>query len=51
VRFVVNGERVAAWPRASLAVDGAYGFRIGGGVNLHITNLDVTRRVAPFPRR
>ena len=51
VRFVVNGERVAAWPRAAVAADGAFGFRIGRGVNLHITNLDLTRRLAPFPRR
>jgi hypothetical protein len=51
VRFVVNGERVASWPRAAMAVDGAFGFRIGKGVNLHITNLDITRRFAPFPRR
>jgi hypothetical protein len=51
VRFVVNGERIAAWPRSAVVVDGAYGFRIGKGVNLHITNLDVTRRLAPFPRR
>lgn len=51
VRFVVNGERIAAWPRATVTVDGAFGFRIGKGVNLHITNLDVTRRLAPFPRR
>ena len=51
VRFVVNGTRVAAFPRAALAVDGAFGFRIGHGVNLHITNLDVTRRLAPFPAR
>jgi len=49
VRFVVNGERVAAFDRAVLEVDGAIGFRIGKGVNLHITNLDVTRRMAPFP--
>jgi hypothetical protein len=51
VRFVVNGERVAAWPRAGIPVDGNFGFRIGRGVNLHITNLDVTRRLAPFPDR
>lgn len=51
VRFVVNGARIAAYPRAALAVDGAFGFRIGQGVNLHITNLDVTRRLAPFPER
>ncbi|MFN0098498.1 MAG: hypothetical protein ACKVS7_07480 [Gemmatimonadaceae bacterium] len=49
VRFVVNGERVAAFERSALDVDGPFGFRIGKGVNLHITNLDVTRRMAPFP--
>jgi hypothetical protein len=51
VRFLVNGERMAAWPRRALEVEGHYGFRIGRGVNLHITNLDVTRRLAPFPVR
>lgn len=50
VRFLVNGERVTAFARAALDVDGAFGFRIGQGVNLHITNLDLTRRLAPFPR-
>lgn len=51
VRFVVNGERAAAFERGALDVDGLFGFRIGKGVNLHITNLDVTRRLAPFPAR
>jgi hypothetical protein len=51
VRFLVNGTRVGAWPRASMSVDGSYGFRIGAGANLHITNLDLTRRLAPFPAR
>ena len=51
VRFLVNGVRVSAWPRAALQVDGSYGFRIGAGANLHITNLDLTRRLAPFPAR
>jgi len=51
VRFFVNGERLGAWPRADLPVDGAFGFRIGKGVNLHVTNLDATRRLAPFPAR
>lgn len=49
VRFLVNGERVTAFARSAVAVDGTFGFRIGKGVNLHITNLDVTRRLAPFP--
>lgn len=49
VRFLVNGERITALPRAGLDVEGPFGFRIGEGVNLHATNLDVTRRLAPFP--
>lgn len=51
VRFLVNDERIAAFARGAIDVDGAFGFRIGQGVNLHITNLDVTRRLAPFPAR
>lgn len=51
VRFLVNSERITAFARADLNVDGPFGFRIGKGVNLHITNLDVTRRLAPFPAR
>jgi hypothetical protein len=51
VRFFVDGNRVGAWPRAALPVDGVYGFRIGRGVNMHITNLDHTRRHAPYPSR
>lgn len=51
VRFLVNGERIAAFARASLDADGSFGFRIGQGVNLHITNLDITRRLAPYPAR
>lgn len=51
IRFLVNGERVAAFARAALDVNGAFGFRIGSRVNLHVTNLDVTRRLAPYPTR
>jgi hypothetical protein len=49
VRVEANGKRVLALPRASLPVDGVAGFRVGAGLNLHITNLDVTRRHAPVP--
>lgn len=49
VRFLVNGTRIAAWSRAAMSVDGGYGFRVGRGANLHITNLDLTQRLAPFP--
>lgn len=48
--FIVNGTRVAAFGRGDLDVNGQFGFRVGPGVNLHITNLDLTRRLAP-PRR
>lgn len=51
VRFFVDGARIGAWARAALPTDGVYGFRIGRGANLHITNLDFTRRHAPFPAR
>lgn len=51
IRFLVNGERVTAFARADLDVNGPFGFRVGKGANLHITNLDVTRRLAPFPQR
>ncbi len=51
VRFLVNGERITAFARADLDVNGPFGFRVGTRVNLHITNLDVTRRLAPFPQR
>ncbi len=47
----INGARVAAFDRATLPVDGALGFRVGRGVNLHAIRLDVTYRLAPVPAR
>jgi hypothetical protein len=49
--FDVNAIRVAALSREGLVTDGSFGFRTGGDLNLHITTLDYTRRLAPFPRR
>lgn len=49
VRFSVNGARVAALPRTSFPVDGLFGFRVGSNLNLHISQLDITRRLAPAP--
>ncbi|MDQ8153037.1 MAG: hypothetical protein P3B98_00120 [Gemmatimonadota bacterium] len=51
VRFFVDGVRIGAWARGAMPVDGTFGFRIGRGANMHITNLDVTRRLAPYPAR
>ncbi len=44
--FIVNGQRIGAIPRTP-AVDGAFGLRIGPGVNVHVSRLDFTRRLAP----
>ncbi len=51
VRYFVDGNRVGAWPRSALPVDGVDGLRVGRGANMHITNLDFTRRHAPYPAR
>lgn len=51
VRFMVNDIVLQSWPRSAMSVDGRFGLRIGRDVNIHITNLDVMRRLAPFPSR
>jgi hypothetical protein len=40
VRFLVNGRRVWEGPRAGLAMDGIYGFRVNHGLNLHVSRLE-----------
>ncbi len=49
VIFSANGKEIAKVPRTGLATDGAFGFRVGKDVNLHISTLDVTHRLAPVP--
>jgi hypothetical protein len=49
VHFLVNGTPVGTWPRADLALDGQFGFRIGRRVNAHITRLDVLHKLGPVP--
>lgn len=52
VGFHVNGVKVLEVPRAEAAVDGVVGLRIGADTDIHVTNLDVTRRLAlPRPAR
>lgn len=48
VRFLVNGQRVAALQRPD-GLAGHVGLRVGAGVNLHASNLDITHRLAPVP--
>ena len=50
VTFLVNGQKVAEVPRDGTRFDGIVGLRIGENLNLHVTNLDLTHRLA-LPRR
>lgn len=51
VIFSANGERITALPSQGLSLEGTFGFRVGNQVNLHISNLDLVTRLAPFPVR
>ncbi len=50
VAFLVNGEKVADVARDGNRFDGIVGLRVGADLNLHITNLDITHKLA-LPRR
>lgn len=50
VMFLVNGQKVAEIPREGTRFDGIVGLRVGKNLNLHVTNLDLTHRLA-LPRR
>lgn len=52
VSFLVNGTRVLEVPRQAAPVDGVVGLRIGADIDVHVTNLDLTSRLAlPRPVR
>jgi hypothetical protein len=51
VRFLANGTEVFSVPRSELRLDGNFGFRLGKGINMHATRLDITNRLAPLPQR
>jgi hypothetical protein len=50
VTFLVNGKPVAEVSRDGARFDGIVGLRVGEELNLHVTNLDLTHRLA-LPRR
>jgi hypothetical protein len=50
VTFLVNGQKVAEVPRDGTRFDGTVGLRVGENLNLHVTNLDLTHRLA-LPRK
>lgn len=41
VRFLVNDQEVAAFPRLHMNVDGIVGLRVNHGLNLHVSRLEV----------
>lgn len=49
VRFMVNDSLVATLSRNEVPVDGAFGFRVGRGINLHASTLTLQKRLA-LPR-
>lgn len=51
VTFSANGQRIVALHRETLALEGTFGFRIGRDVNVHLSNLDLIARLAPYPER
>lgn len=48
--FLVNGQKVAEVRRDGTRADGIVGLRVGENLNLHVTNLDLTHRLALPPR-
>lgn len=50
VRFRVNDSLVATVARNEVPVDGAFGFRVGQGINLHASTLTLSTHLAE-PRR
>jgi hypothetical protein len=47
VVFSTNGKEVTRVPRDRVNLDGHFGFRVGKGMNLHASRLDITHRLAP----
>jgi hypothetical protein len=49
VHVFANGTQLYAVARAGLVTDGTFGLRVGREVNLHVSTLDHTRRLAGVP--
>jgi len=49
VSLWANGVKVVGVPKSEMRASGRVGFRVGKDLNLHITSLDVTQRLAPQP--
>jgi hypothetical protein len=51
VAVFVNDTAVTGAALGGRRTDGRFGFRIGGGINMHLTILDYTRHLAPARSR
>lgn len=49
VVFLANGKRVGSMPRSSLPARPAIAFRMGAGLNMHVTTFDLITPMAPVP--
>ncbi len=49
VHVFANGTQLYVVPRAGLVTDGTFGLLVGREVNLHVSTLDHTRRLAGVP--
>lgn len=47
IAFSANGKEIVKVPRASVAPEGLFGLRIGRNLNVHVSRLDVTQKLAP----
>lgn len=47
LRVLVNDSTVTTVPLGNATTEGRFGFRVGEGVNLHITIMDYIRHLAP----
>jgi hypothetical protein len=45
IRFLVNARPVGALPRSATRTDGHLGLRLGEGINVHVTNVELARRL------
>jgi hypothetical protein len=44
VRFFVNDQAVAAFPRNHMRADGIVGLRVNHGLNLHVSKLELKKQ-------
>lgn len=51
VVFLANGKRIGAMPRSLLPARSGVAFRMGAGLNMHVTTFDLITPMAPVPAK